>query len=90
MTPTPFYHGDKNTNKQVLFHDRVSNSEVDDPDEGQQNERDSSTNWGPGPYTNNLDDPSSSYSPYLPPVLEEPSSSFSEGETILYRTILLC
>ena len=55
---------------------------MDDPDaEGHQTEREPSTNWvsGSSPYTAPLEDPSS-YSPYLPPVLEEPSSSFSEGE----------
>lgn len=78
----PAHYGEEMTNKQVTFRDPVSNSEVDDPDgDGNNNERETSANWSSGnpPYTT-VDDPSSSYSPYLPPVLEEPSSSFSEGK----------
>lgn len=79
----PSHYGEEMTNKQVTFRDPVSNSEVDDPDgDGNRNERETPSNWSSGnsPYTN-ADDPSSSYSPYhLPPVLEEPSSSFSEGK----------
>lgn len=54
--------------------------------EGHQNEREPSANWrsGNSNYTAAPDDPSSSYSPYLPPVLEEPSSSFSEGEIVIF------
>ncbi|GKV25432.1 hypothetical protein SLEP1_g34872 [Rubroshorea leprosula] len=72
---------EETTNKQVNFHDPVSNNEMDDPDtEGLQNERESPANWGSGssPYTPPIDDPNSSYS-YLTPVLEEPSSSYSEA-----------
>ncbi|XP_062093482.1 uncharacterized protein LOC133799479 isoform X2 [Humulus lupulus] len=68
-------------NKQVTFRDPVSHGEMDERGaEGNQNERESSANWtsGNSPYTTTLEDPSSSY-PYLPPVLEEPSSSFSEA-----------
>ncbi|CAN0865110.1 hypothetical protein LINGRAHAP2_LOCUS9137 [Linum grandiflorum] len=67
--------------KQVTFRDSVSNSETDDLEaDGQQNDRELQSNWASGtPYTTNVDDPTSSYSPYLPPVLEEPSSSFSEA-----------
>ena len=75
-------YGEGITNKQVTFRDPVSNSELEDHSaEGNQNERETTGNWGSGnpSYTTTLDDPSSSYSPYLPPVLEEPSSSFSEG-----------
>ncbi|KAL5818145.1 hypothetical protein ACOSQ3_022044 [Xanthoceras sorbifolium] len=75
-------YGDETANKQVKFSVPVNNSEMDDPDtEEHQNERDHSSNWASGnsPYNTNLDDPNSSYSPYLPPVLEEPSSSFSEA-----------
>ena len=71
------------TNKQVTFRDPVSNSDVDDPDgDGNHSERETPANWSSGnaPYTTTIDDPVSSYSPYLPPVLEEPSSSFSEGK----------
>ncbi|KAJ9146544.1 hypothetical protein P3X46_028793 [Hevea brasiliensis] len=70
------HYGEETTNKQVTFREPVSNNERDDPDaEGQQNEREPSANWG----TAALDDPSSIYSAYLPPVLEEPTSSFSEA-----------
>ncbi|XWS29960.1 hypothetical protein CRYUN_Cryun24cG0075900 [Craigia yunnanensis] len=75
-------YGEENINKQVTFHDPVSNSEMDYPDaEGHQIEREPPSNWGSGnsPYAATLDDPSSSYPPYLPPVLEDPSSSFSEA-----------
>lgn len=77
----PSHYGEEITNKQVKFRDPVSNSEVDDPDgDGTQSERETSANWSSGaPYATTVDDPSSSYSPYLPPVLEEPSSSFSEA-----------
>ncbi|CAJ1976370.1 unnamed protein product [Sphenostylis stenocarpa] len=78
----PGHYGEEMTNKQVKFREPVSNSEVDDPDgDGTHSEREISANWSSGnaPYTTTVDDPSSSYSPYLPPVLEEPSSSFSEA-----------
>ncbi|KAK9037570.1 hypothetical protein V6N11_022476 [Hibiscus sabdariffa] len=74
-------YGEETINKQVKFRDPVSNREIDYPDtEGSQIEREPPSNWGSGntPYTAH-DDPSSSYPPYLPPVLEEPSSSFSEA-----------
>ncbi|CAI0405303.1 unnamed protein product [Linum tenue] len=78
-SPAMQYNGD-NT-KQVTFCDSVSNSEMDDLEaEVQLNDREAQSNWGSGtPYTTTIDDPTSSYSPYLPPVLEEPSSSFSEA-----------
>nr|KJB75602.1 hypothetical protein B456_012G047900 [Gossypium raimondii] len=75
-------YGEETINKQVKFLVPVSNSEMDYPDaEGQQIERELPSNWrsGNSPYTPAQDDPSSSYPPYLPPVLEEPSSSFSEA-----------
>ncbi|KAG4395398.1 hypothetical protein GLYMA_20G215200v4 [Glycine max] len=78
----PAHYGDEMTNKQVTFRDPMINNEVDDPDgDGTHSTRETSTNWSSGnpPYTTTVDDPSSSYSPYLPPVLEEPSSSFSEA-----------
>ncbi|XP_038997383.1 uncharacterized protein LOC120122300 isoform X2 [Hibiscus syriacus] len=74
-------YGEETINKQVKFRDPVSNSEMDYPDtEGPQIEREPPSNWGSGnsPYTAH-DDPSSSYPPFPPPVLEEPSSSFSEA-----------
>ncbi|KAL9459050.1 hypothetical protein AB3S75_002438 [Citrus x aurantiifolia] len=75
-------YSEETANKQVKFRVPVSNSEMDEPDAVEnQNERDHSSNWASGnsAYTTTLDDPNSSYSPYLPPVLEEPSSSFSEA-----------
>ncbi|XP_059453233.1 uncharacterized protein LOC132183813 isoform X2 [Corylus avellana] len=81
------HYGEETTSKQVTFREPVSNTEMDDPDsEGNQNEREPSANWTSGTspyttatYTTAIDDPGSSYSPYLAPVLEEPSSSFSEA-----------
>ncbi|PNY11971.1 hypothetical protein L195_g008591, partial [Trifolium pratense] len=75
------YYGEM-PNKQVTFRDPVSHNDVDDPEgDGDQSERETPANWSSGnpPYTTTVDDPNSSYSPYLPPVLEEPSSSFSEA-----------
>ncbi|XP_059665546.1 uncharacterized protein LOC132311579 isoform X2 [Cornus florida] len=75
------HYGKETTNKQVTFSDPVSRSEVDDfYVEGQQSEIEPS-NWGSrnSPYTTAMNDPSSSYPHYLPPVLEEPSSSISEA-----------
>ncbi|KAL7230436.1 hypothetical protein ACSBR2_008838 [Camellia fascicularis] len=77
----PTSYGEETTTKQVTFSDTVSSTEMDELDaEGQQNERDPS-NWGSknSTFSTSLDDPTSSYSPYLAPVLEEPSSSFSEA-----------
>jgi hypothetical protein len=85
------HYGEETTSKQVTFREPVSNTEMDDPEsEGNQNERESSANWtsGNSPYATAIDDPGSSYSPYLPPVLEEPSSSFSEGN-FYYLSVLL-
>ncbi|XP_038721653.1 uncharacterized protein LOC120013785 isoform X2 [Tripterygium wilfordii] len=76
------HYVEEGINKQVTFRDPISSGEMDDPTgEGHQKEREPSGNWVSGnpTYTATLDDPSSSYSPYLPPVLEEPSSSFSEA-----------
>lgn len=77
--------GEHTPSRQVMFRDTVSNSDLEDPDsEGNPSEREPPTNWGSGnsPYSTSMNDPSSSYSPYLPPVLEEPSSSFSEGKAV--------
>ncbi|KAK3030331.1 hypothetical protein RJ639_038964 [Escallonia herrerae] len=70
-------YSEETTSKQVTLSDPVSSIEMD----GDQNWRVPSVSWGSknSSYTTTLDDPSSSYSPYLPPVLEEPSSSFSEA-----------
>ncbi|KAJ7975521.1 Tripartite motif-containing 29 [Quillaja saponaria] len=78
----PTHYNEESTNKQVTFREPVSASEMQDPDgDGNQNGRETSSNLSSGntPYTSPLDDPSSSYSRFLPPVLEEPSSSFSEA-----------
>ncbi|KAK3024357.1 hypothetical protein RJ639_043683 [Escallonia herrerae] len=75
-------YSEDTTSKQVTFSDPVSSIEMDGVEmEGDQNGRVPSVSWGSknSSYTTTLDDPSSSYSPYLPPVLEEPSSSFSEA-----------
>lgn len=75
------HSGETTSNTQVKFSDDVSRIEMDDSDiEGNQIVTDPSANWASknSPYA--ADDPSPSYSPYLPPVLEEPSSSFSEGQ----------
>ncbi|XP_075098622.1 uncharacterized protein LOC107798275 isoform X8 [Nicotiana tabacum] len=65
--------------KQVTFSDLISSNEMDDSEMGR-HQNDIEPNWAhkSSPYTSQLDDPSSSY-PYLPPVLEEPSSSYSEA-----------
>ncbi|XP_075098625.1 uncharacterized protein LOC107798275 isoform X10 [Nicotiana tabacum] len=69
--------------KQVTFSDLISSNEMDDSEMGR-HQNDIEPNWAhkSSPYTSQLDDPSSSY-PYLPPVLEEPSSSYSEDEEAL-------
>ncbi|XP_027180175.1 uncharacterized protein LOC113778857 [Coffea eugenioides] len=77
----PVYHKDVTSTKQVTFKDLVSSDMEDSDLEGQQNDREPQANWASksSAYTSALDDASTSYSPYLPPVLEEPSSSFSEA-----------
>ncbi|KAJ6800003.1 uncharacterized protein M6B38_287050 [Iris pallida] len=64
------------------FKDLVRSSDTDDSEAaGLQHGRETNAQWGPGssPFlASGLDDPNSSY-PYLPPVLEEPTSSFSEA-----------
>ncbi|XP_060183492.1 uncharacterized protein LOC132613483 isoform X2 [Lycium barbarum] len=77
---------EETSSKQVTFSGLISSNEMDDSDmERHQNDRETSVNWAnkSSPYTSQLDDPSLSYSPYLPPVLEEPSSSYSEDEEAL-------
>ncbi|XP_022947420.1 uncharacterized protein LOC111451285 isoform X3 [Cucurbita moschata] len=68
------------TNKQVTFREPVTNS--DDQDVADQTEREPISNWSSGqsPPPATLDEPSSSHSQILPPVLEEPSPSFSEDD----------
>lgn len=73
---------EETSSKQVTFSDLISSNEMDDSDmERHQNDIEPSVNWAnkSSAYTSQLDDPGSSYSPYLPPVLEEPSSSYSEA-----------
>ncbi|PIN11082.1 hypothetical protein CDL12_16313 [Handroanthus impetiginosus] len=66
--------------KKVTFGDLVRSSEMDEADSrGYQNDKEPPVNWNSKASATTLDDPNSSYSPYLPPVLEEPSSSFSEA-----------
>ncbi|KAL6549247.1 hypothetical protein OROHE_009092 [Orobanche hederae] len=68
--------------KKVTFGDIVRSNEMDEPDNrGHPNDTEPSVNWNSKASVTTLDDPNSLYSPYLPPVLEEPSSSFSEGLT---------
>lgn len=71
--------------KKVTFGDLVRSSELDElENRGQHNDREQSTIWNSNAAaTTTMDDPNSSFSPYLPPVLEEPSSSFSEGLNLL-------
>ncbi|PIA40522.1 hypothetical protein AQUCO_02500318v1 [Aquilegia coerulea] len=67
------------TMTQPSFQDLLSRNEMDDPDSAG---REQSSPWGTvnSPYmTPTHDDPNSSFYPNLPPVLEEPSSSFSEA-----------
>ncbi|XP_020546952.1 uncharacterized protein LOC105179356 isoform X2 [Sesamum indicum] len=68
--------------KKVTFGDLVRSSEIDEPENrGHPSDREPSANWNSkASATTTMDDPNSSYSPYLPPVLEEPSSSFSEDD----------
>ncbi|XP_052176434.1 uncharacterized protein LOC127790791 isoform X2 [Diospyros lotus] len=77
----PPLYNEETATRQVTFSDPVSSTAMDDLDgEGQQNEREPLANWGSknSPYATTPDNPTSSYS-HLPPVLEEPSSSFSEA-----------
>ncbi|CAI9763379.1 unnamed protein product [Fraxinus pennsylvanica] len=65
--------------KKVTLGDLVRQNDMDPDTEGNQNDREPSVNWiSETPHTTSLDDPNS-YS-HLPPVLEEPSSSFSEDQ----------
>ncbi|KAI3454260.1 hypothetical protein Pfo_010923 [Paulownia fortunei] len=77
----PIRNNEETVNKKVTFGDLVRRIEMDELDtRGHQSDREPSVNWSSkaSAYPMNLDDSNSSYSPYLPPVLEEPSSSFSE------------
>ncbi|XP_073140503.1 uncharacterized protein [Henckelia pumila] len=76
-------NNEETVSKKVTFGDLVRSSGVDEPDiQGNQSDREPSVNWTSkaSAYSTTLDDPNSSYSPYLAPVLEEPSSSFSDDD----------
>lgn len=77
----PTSKNEETTTKQVTFSDPVSYNDVEDFDNHNEgNEGEPMVDWNSKntPYTNTLEDPNS-YSPYLTPVHEEPSSSFSEA-----------
>ncbi|XP_026387178.1 uncharacterized protein LOC113282402 isoform X2 [Papaver somniferum] len=78
------HFSEENAAKQLSFNnDYLGSGGMDDPDAvGLDSGREPSPHWSSGnsPYmTPTHDDPGTSYSPYLPAVLEEPSSSFSEA-----------
>ncbi|RZC59152.1 hypothetical protein C5167_006449 [Papaver somniferum] len=78
------HFSEENAAKQLSFNnDYLGSGGMDDPDAvGLDSGREPSLHWSSGnsPYmTPTHDDPGTSYSPYLPAVLEEPSSSFSEA-----------
>ncbi|KAI4378837.1 hypothetical protein MLD38_016263 [Melastoma candidum] len=73
-------HNEENA-KQVTFREPVSNSQFDYPyTEGSHSDRPIPGNRASGnsSYTASVEDPNLSYSPYLPAVMEEPYSSFSD------------
>ncbi|XP_047310718.1 uncharacterized protein LOC124914256 [Impatiens glandulifera] len=79
--PRPVHNFDQTTTNQVTFNDPAGINELDDVDANvPQNVKDSAK-WSShnSPYTTSLEEPNSSYSPYLPPVLEEHSTSLSEA-----------
>ncbi|XP_051152019.1 uncharacterized protein LOC127265999 [Andrographis paniculata] len=66
--------------KKVTFGDLVKSNDISEPENrGHQSDRDPSANWNSKASATTMDDPVTSYSPFLPPVLEEPSSSVSEA-----------
>lgn len=74
--------GGERNKKPPSFKDLISSNEMEKSDaSGLQNTREPSTHWGTrnSAYSTSTPDDPNSYSPYLPPVLEEPSSSFSEA-----------
>ncbi|KAI3971417.1 hypothetical protein MKW92_029196 [Papaver armeniacum] len=77
------HFSEENAAEQVSFNNYLGSGGMDDPDTvGLDSGREPSPHWSSGnsPYmTPTHDDPGTSYSPYLPAVLEEPSSSFSEA-----------
>lgn len=79
--PHQIRNSEGGVSKKVTFGDLVRSSELDElENRGQHSDRESSNTWNSNvAATATMDDPNSSFSPYLPPVLEEPSSSFSEA-----------
>lgn len=77
--------------KKVTFGDLVRSNELDESEyRGSQSDREPMSGWNSNSAaTTTVDDPNSSFSPFLPPVLEEPSSSFSEGLNLLNPVSLL-
>ncbi|XP_008782442.2 uncharacterized protein LOC103701978 [Phoenix dactylifera] len=73
---------DESKSQNPSFKDFVKGNDMGDPEAaGVQHGREPSVHWASGgsPYlASGMEDPNSSY-PHLPPVLEEPSSSFSEA-----------
>ncbi|XP_057787731.1 uncharacterized protein LOC131004975 isoform X2 [Salvia miltiorrhiza] len=73
-------NNDATVSKKVTFGDLVRSSEFEEPENrGMLSDREHSANWNSNTAAT-TDDPNSSFSPFLPPVLEEPSSSFSEDD----------
>lgn len=83
--------GEEKNNRPLFFNDFIGSNEMDKSDTGLQNPREPPPQWGSrGSYLmNTTDDPNSSLPPYLPPVLEEPSSSFSEGDKLEPGSLVL-
>lgn len=81
VDPQHVRNSEATVSKKVTFGDLVRSSELDEPENrGLLSDREPSANWNSNTAsTTSMDDPNSSFSPFLPPVLEEPSSSFSEG-----------
>ncbi|RAL50103.1 hypothetical protein DM860_007777 [Cuscuta australis] len=68
--------------KQVTFSEISNSNATDDPDnERTNNDREPSVSWvsKSSPYVTSQEDPMSTYSSYLPPVMEEPTTSYSEA-----------
>jgi len=75
-------------NRQVQFKDPASSSDVDGAAADlHHNESEYPGAWGSdtSPHSNTYEDSNPAYSPYLQPVLEKPSSSFSEGNLIEFQ-----
>ncbi|XP_047980476.1 uncharacterized protein LOC125222084 isoform X1 [Salvia hispanica] len=81
VDPQNVRNSEATVSKKVTFGDLVRSSESDEPENrGLLSDREPSANWNSNTAsTTSMDDPNSSFSPFLPPVLEEPSSSFSEA-----------